>query len=131
MPAYEIAEGRYLPSKVCLKDGKRCPYLKWWTLETCAGMAVVFWNGSGGYRTFHSSTPNTPLMAKWYMQDELGRWSEGEIPPTEVYEDPTWQKNTRIDTERHLRSEGKVERLVDPNDARKIDEKGHEHRYQQ
>ena len=89
MPAYDNVLQRYLPSKVCVKDGKKCPYMVWYHLKTCAGMGAVFWDGSGGMKTFHKSTPLTPMLASWQIQDEkVGLWSEGEIAPMDVYEDP-------------------------------------------
>ena len=81
-----------------------------------------------GAKTFHKRETQTPLLARWQIQDEqVVVWREGEqvLAPMDVYEDPTWQRNTQVDTEKHILSEGKVERLVDPNDARKIEDKGH------
>ena len=126
MPAYDNVLQRYLPNKVFVKDGKKCPYMVRYHLNTVAGMGAVFWNGSGGMKTFHKSTPLTPMLASWQIQDEkVGLWSEGEIAPMDVYEDPRWQTHTQVDTEKHILSEGKVERLVDRHDARKMYEKGH------
>ena len=89
-------------------------------------MGAVFWDGQGGQKTFRTSKPQTPVLARWEIVDEqIVPGSEGEIAPMDVYEDPQWQSHTTIDTEKHILSEGKVERLVDPHDARKMDEKGH------
>ena len=57
------------------------------------------------------------------MHTSLG--VRGEIALMDVYEDPRWQSHTTIDTEKRIISEGKVERLVNPHEARKIEEKGH------
>ena len=70
MPAYDTVLQHYLPSRVCVKDGKKCPYLKWYPLCNCAGMGAVFWDGSGGPKTFHKSKPLTPLLARWQILDE-------------------------------------------------------------
>ena len=125
MPAYDSVFSIYLPSRVCISDGKKCPCMKWYPLSTCAGLGAVFWDGSGGQKTFRASKPQTPVLAKWEIVDEHIAGSEGEIARMDVYEDPRWQSHTKIDTEKHIISEGKVERLVNPDEATKIEEKGH------
>ena len=65
------------------------------------------------------------MLAKWEIVEEHIAGSAGEIARMDVYEDPRWQSHTTIDTEKHIISEGKVERLVNPDEARKIEEKGH------
>ena len=125
MPAYDSVFSIYLPSRVCISDGKKCPCMKWYPLSTCAGLGAVFWDGSGGQKTFRASKPQTPVLAKWEIVDEHIAGSEGEIARMDVYEDPRWQSHTKIDTEKHIISEGKVERLVNPDEAMKIEEKGH------
>ena len=127
LPAYDNVLQRYLPSKVCIKDGKKCPHMTWYPLQHCGGLGAVFWDGTKGPIIFHETQTQTPLVAKWQMQDEDVVWREGEhvLAPMDVYEDPTWQNKTQVDTAKHLISEGKMECLVDPNDARKIDTKGH------
>ena len=103
-----------MPGRVGNKDGKKQPHFKWWNLDSCFGLAAVFWNGDGGPKAFHSRHPNTSLKAVWKCTTGDVRGDQGMLC-MDACEDPYWQSNTKLqnDSVRKTADGQVLERLVD------------------
>ena len=117
LPAYDKI-GEFLPLRLRMTNGKKQSWVQTFPLDCALGLAAVYWNAVGGPTHFRQSEPQGKLRANWV---EISAGEGGELSTSAtVYEDPHFTNTSKVTVE------GRYERLIDPDEAKKVHEPGQE-----
>ena len=99
IPAYDTVN-QYLPVNVRLTNCKAQSWVQVWPCRSVMGMAVVFWDGTGGPGHFRQPAPQGPLLANWALRSELSDDGHLCVRVPCVFTDPVFTNTSRVQTEK-------------------------------